>query len=184
MTEPAAHDALRPVASQRLAALVGALLGVRTDHASARFDAEIAAALTAHRVDEQTARALRFWQRASVEAVEEYIGTVLPVAFTARDDADRQGSVDTAEAAAAWQAAQSTQPTHTTQPTEPARSAEPRQATQLTRRLISLRDGTTRYRSAKETEQAVRAALQFDSLQFAMQFEGKDSGHARSATSA
>ncbi|HTC68560.1 MAG TPA: hypothetical protein VK662_03250, partial [Acidothermaceae bacterium] len=66
------------VADDRVTALVAALLGVRTDHASARFDAEIDAALTANRLDVQTARALRFWQRASVQAVEDYAGAVLP----------------------------------------------------------------------------------------------------------
>jgi hypothetical protein len=148
--------------NDRVAALVAALLGVRTDHASARFDAAVDAALTANRVDVQTARALRFWQRASVQAVEDYIGAALPGALTARDEAQRQGSIEAAEAATAWERAQAAQPT------------------QLTRRLISLRVGETSHRSAKETEQAVRAALQFE----AVQDEGKDSGHARSATSA
>ena len=149
-------------ANERMAALVAALLGVRTDHASARFDAEVETALTANRVDVQTARALRFWQRASVQAVEEYIGAALPGALTARDEAQRQGSIDAAEAATAWEQAQAAQPT------------------QLTRRLIALRVGATSHRSAKETERAVRTALQLD----AAQFEGKDSGHARSTTSA
>jgi len=158
MSEPADNGH----ANDRMAALVAALLGVRTDHASARFDAEVNAAIAANRVDVQTARALRFWQRASVQAVEEYIGAALPGALTARDEAQRQGSIDAAEAAAAWEQAKATQPT------------------QLTRRLIPLREGATSYRSAKETEQAIRAALQFDDVPF----ERKDSGHARSATSA
>jgi hypothetical protein len=187
MSESAALEGNPPVVSDRLAILVGALLGVRTDHASARFDAELGAALTTGRVDVQTARALRFSQRASVQAVEEYIGAVLPAAFNARDAADRQGSLDAAEATAAWQAAQAAQAARA-QAVEPTDAAEPSratEATQLTRRLISLRDSGTQHRSAKETEQAVRAALQFEAVQFdAVQFEGKDSGHARSATSA
>lgn len=164
-----------------MAVLVAALLGVRTDHATARFDAEVEAALTANRVDTQTARALRFWQRASVQAVEEYIGAALPGALTARDDADRLGSIDATEAAAAWQRAREMQPPQAAQPAEPTHVIA---ATQLTRRLISLREGHSSYRSAKETEQAVRAALQFESGQPQLHYEGKDSGHARSATSA
>jgi len=148
--------------SDRLAALVAALLGVRTDHASARFDAEVEAALAANRIDVKTARALRFWQRASVQAVEEYIGTALPGALAARDSADSQGSTDAAEAAAAWEQAQAAQPIR------------------LTRRLVPLRESRPAHRSVEETQQAVRAALQFDDAPF----EGKDSGHARSATSA
>src|SRR5450432_1689008 len=79
--------------SDRMAALVAALLGVRTDHASARFDAEIDAALAANALDVQTARALRFWQRASVQEVEDSTAGVLPLALAARGDADRQGLV-------------------------------------------------------------------------------------------
>ncbi|HEY0869389.1 MAG TPA: hypothetical protein VGD55_03240 [Acidothermaceae bacterium] len=161
-------------ANDRMAALVAALLGVRIDHASVRFDAEVDAALAANRIDVQTARALRFWQRASVQAVEEYIGAALPGALTARDDADLQGSIDAAQAAAAWEQSQAALPT---QPAERAPVVTP---TQLRRRLVSLRVSPPSHRSAKETEQAVRAALQFAE----MPFEGKDSGHARSATSA
>jgi len=155
--------------SDRVAALVAALLGVRTDHASARFDAEIDAAVAANTLDVHTARALRYWQRASVQAVEDYAAGVLPVALAARDDADRQGADDVVETAAAWavaRAAQQAQPTPLLDDSTP--------------------DAAPRHRSVSETEQAVRAALRTRNAQGdgSPQFEGKDSGHARSTTSA
>ena len=152
--------------SDRVAALVAALLGVRTDHASARFDTEIDAALAANTLDVQTARALRFWQRASVQAVEDYAAGVLPVALAARDDADRQGADDVIEAAAAWQEAHKAQEAPVLDDSTP--------------------DAGPRHRSVSETEQAVRAALRTRNAQVdgSPQFEGKDSGHDRSTTSA
>jgi hypothetical protein len=158
--------------SDRVAALVAALLGVRTDHASARFDAEIDAALAANALDVQTARALRFWQRASVQAVEDYTAGVLPVALAAGADADREGADDVVEASAAWQEAQTAQ-------AAPAAQSAP-----------ILDDSTPaagpRHRTVGETEQAVRAALRTRTAQVdgSPQFDGKDSGHARSTTSA
>jgi hypothetical protein len=152
--------------SDRVAALVAALLGVRTDHASARFDAEIDAALAANSVDVQTARVLRFWQRASVQAVEDYAAGVLPVALAARDDADRQGADDVAETAAAWQAAQA------------AQAAQPVPLVD-----DSTSDAAPRHRSVSETEQAVGAAVRDAQVEGSAQFEGKDTGHVRSATS-
>jgi hypothetical protein len=164
--------------SDRVAALVAALLGVRIDHASARFDAEIDAALAANALDVQTARALRFWQRASVQAVEDYTAGVLPVALAARGDADRQGLDDVIEAAAAWEKAQTAQEAHAAQDVQAARPAPIRND--------STPDAGPRHRSVSETEQAVRAALRTRNAQGdgSPQFEGKDSGHARSTTSA
>ena len=173
--------------TERVAALVAALLGVRTDHVSARFDAEVEAALVANRVDVQTARALRFWQRASVQAAEEYIGAAVAGALAAHDEADRQALIDATEAAAAWQQAteaDATRETEAAEPSQPLQPPQPSQPTQLTRRLISLRDGRPSHRSTKETERAVRAALRFDDRQIQMPIEGKDGGHARAATSA
>jgi hypothetical protein len=158
--------------SDRVAALVAALLGVRTDHASARFDTEIDAALAANTLDVQTARALRFWQRASVQAVEDYAAGVLPVALAAGDDADRQGADDVIEAAAAWQEAHKAQEAHTAQETRVLDDSTP--------------DAGPPHRSVSETEKAVRAALRTRNAQVdgSPQFEGKDSGHDRSTTSA
>ena len=169
MSEPG-----RP-SEDRVAGLVAALLGVRTDHASARFDAEIEAALTANRLDVQTARALRFWQRASVQAVEDYATAVLPTVLpvlAAAGDANEQGADDSAETATAWDAAQLA--------TAAAAASPP------ARREVAIRYITTRHRSAKETEQAVRAAFRARGLQTeerAQQVE-EDRDHARATTSA
>jgi hypothetical protein len=159
----------------RVAALVASLLGVRTDHASARFDAEIEAALTANRLDVQTARALRFWQRASVRAVEDYAGAVLPTvlpALAAAHNANQQGADDTVDAATAWDAAQ---------PAAAAAGA----ATPPARREVAIRYVTAQ-RSAQETEQAVRAAFRARGAQWEERapLKGKDRDHARAATSA
>jgi hypothetical protein len=160
----------------RVAVLVAALLGVRTDHASAQFDAEIESALTANRLDVQTARALRFWQRASVQAVEEYAGVVLPAALpvlAAADHANQQGADDIAEAVAAW---------HAAQPAATATAA----AAPPARREVAIRYVRAEHRSIKETEQAVRAAFRARSApsdERARQVE-EDRDHARAATSA
>jgi hypothetical protein len=179
-----------PASDDRVAALVAALLGVRTDHASAQFDAAIEAALMANRLDVQTARSLRFWQRASVQAVEDYAGAVLPAALAASGHANQQGADDTVEAAIAWDAAQptanATAPAYAT-----AAAAEPAPPA---RREVAIRyvtanhrsSVTAQHRSPKETEQAVRAAFRARSLQSEdrARFEQEDRDHARAATSA
>jgi hypothetical protein len=164
---------LRHASADRVTALVAALLGVRTDHASAQFDAAIEAALTANRLDVQTARTLRFWQRASVQAVEDYAGAVLPQALAAADIANRQGADDTVEAGTAWQAAQ---------PTATATAAEAPPA----RREVAIRYVTAEHRSIKETELAVRAAFRGRSTprNDSARWEEEDRDHARAATSA
>jgi hypothetical protein len=158
-------------ALDRYTALVAALLGVRSDYASARFDAEVAAALAANRMDVATARTLRWWQRASVREVEGYAGSVLPMVLAARTDAETVAAVESDESAASWQQAQSINPLPTpmtgtapapdtnarntvvlpevAQPAEPPRPA----------RVITIPDPSTRRRSASEIQQAVRAAL-------------------------
>lgn len=73
--------------------LVGGLVDARSDAVSARFDAELAAAVEAGRLSEQTAHRLRFWQRASARAVADHVRAVMPVALgaleAARADARR-----------------------------------------------------------------------------------------------
>ena len=80
--------------------LVNGLLDARTDPASARFDAELAAAVSAGELSRQTAQRLRFWQRAAVNASDDHARTVLPAVLgvleTAR--ADAQAYVDQASA--------------------------------------------------------------------------------------
>ena len=83
-----------PAALDRYTALVAALLGVRTDYASTRFDAEVTAALAANRLDVATARTLRWWQRESVREVEGYANQVLPVVLATRSDADLAAAIE------------------------------------------------------------------------------------------
>jgi hypothetical protein len=167
----------------RYTTLVAALLGVRTDHASARFDTEVMAALAANRLDVATARTLRWWQRASVREVEEYTSSVLPPVLAAGSDAETAAAIDSDAAAASWLQALNISPSpapSTVVPTDPAPVPVPAPAsepvpvpvpTSLPARVITipdpsrhplrdpLRDPSTRRRSAKEIQQAVREAL-------------------------
>jgi hypothetical protein len=104
---PAASRAA--VAPDRYTPVVAALLDVRIDHSSARFDAELQTALAEGRIDAATARALRWWQRASVQALSTYSATVLPAVLAARDAADQQAADDIGALAASWQQARSLQ---------------------------------------------------------------------------
>jgi hypothetical protein len=85
--------------------LVGGLIDARADPATARFDAELAAAVAAGDLPEETATRLRFWQRASVRAVADHARTVLPVALGALDAARREAQEDVEVAEATLEAA-------------------------------------------------------------------------------
>src|SRR5881409_3502082 len=61
--EPEARVSGRADRSSAYAELVSGLLEARHDAASARFDVEVAAAEADGRIDERTARVLRWWQR-------------------------------------------------------------------------------------------------------------------------
>ena len=69
--------------------LVNGLLDARTDHATARFDAELAAAVAAEELP-RAANRLRFWQRAAVNAVDDHARTVLPAVLDALDASDAE----------------------------------------------------------------------------------------------
>ena len=85
--------------------LVGGLIDARADPATARFDAEVAEAVAADVLSEETAIRLRFWQRASVRAVADHARTVLPVALGALDAARREALEDVEVVAATLEAA-------------------------------------------------------------------------------
>ena len=87
------------------ASLVTALLGVRLDPATARFDAELAAAEAAGIVDPSVARTLRWWQRESVRGVGEHLAGVLPAVLTSLETAERAALDTVASSAASWTAA-------------------------------------------------------------------------------
>ena len=84
---------------------MGGLIDARTDPATARFDAEMAEAVAAGALSEETAARLKFWQRASVRAVADHARTVLPVALGALDAARREAQEDVEGAAATLDAA-------------------------------------------------------------------------------
>jgi hypothetical protein len=166
---PTAGSATDPAALDRYSALVAALLGVRTDYASTRFDAEVTAALAANRLDVATARTLRWWQRASVREVEGYANSVLPVVLATRSDADTRAAIDSDEAAASWQQARIVLPEAAAGPAAPtvpeavivpeAPAETPAVETPRQSRVITIPDPATRRRSAKDIQQAVREAL-------------------------
>jgi hypothetical protein len=122
-----ADGATTPVAvsPDRYTAVVAALLDVRIDHSSARFDAELQTALAEGRIDATTARALRWWQRASVQALSTYSATVLPAVLAARDAADQQAADDIGALAASWQQARSLQTAAVAASPKPTQNPEP-----------------------------------------------------------
>lgn len=65
--------------------LVSGLLDARSDPATARFDDELNAAVEAGAVTAETARRLRFWQRASLRLLADHTRAVLPAALGALD---------------------------------------------------------------------------------------------------
>ena len=85
--------------------LVGGLIDARADPATARFDAELADAVIAGALSEETASRLKFWQRASVRAVADHARSVLPVALGALDAARQEAEEDVEVAAATLEAA-------------------------------------------------------------------------------
>jgi hypothetical protein len=77
--------------------LVAGLLDVRNDPATDRFDAELAAAEEAGRIDPQTAKVLRWWQRESLRTFVEHARVVVPPTLLALEQsvsgADREVEV-------------------------------------------------------------------------------------------
>lgn len=98
-------DQAQDARSVAYASLVLALVGVRTDPATARFDAELAAAEAAGGVDPAVARTLRWWQRQALRGVEDHLAGVLPTVLASLSAADREALATVASSAAAWAAA-------------------------------------------------------------------------------
>lgn len=82
-----------------------ALFAARHDDATARFDTELATAVANGRIDEETARTLRWWQRESVRAARSYLADLLPGVLHADDAAQRRSRAQVDLAAASWQEA-------------------------------------------------------------------------------
>ena len=95
-------DTGRPAA---YADLLAALLAVRSDPATARFDTELAAAEADGRIDGHTARTLRWWQRESLRGLAEHLDTVLPQLLTHLAASDRVADESVRESASSWDGA-------------------------------------------------------------------------------
>jgi hypothetical protein len=83
-----------------LSDLVAGLLDARLDPATERFDAELAAAEADGRVDPQTAKVLRWWQREALRALVEHARVVLPPTLLALEQA--AAGADREASAASW----------------------------------------------------------------------------------
>ena len=82
--------------------LVAGLLDVRTDPATDRFDAELAAAEEDGRVDPQTAKVLRWWQREALRALVDHARTVVPPTMLAIEQAAGGAGREAEESSQSW----------------------------------------------------------------------------------
>jgi hypothetical protein len=97
----------RVVPSQRsreaaYADLVAGLLDLRSDPATERFDAELAAAEDEGRIDPQTAKVLRWWQRESLRSMVEHASTVVPPTMLALEHAASGSEREAEVSAQSW----------------------------------------------------------------------------------
>ncbi|CAB4846490.1 unannotated protein [freshwater metagenome] len=97
-----------PRRSGAYAELLSALVAVRTDPASARFDLEIAEAELAGSIDEATARTLRWWQRESVRGLSDHLATVLPDLLANLAESERDAAASVSASATSWSRAHGT----------------------------------------------------------------------------
>ena len=85
--------------------LLAALLAVRPDPATARFDHELMAAEARGEIDPATARTLRWWQRESLRGLSDHLSAVLPHLLDDLAAAQSAASEAVEESAAAWSSA-------------------------------------------------------------------------------
>ncbi len=85
-----------------LSDLVAGLLDARLDPATERFDAELAAAEEDGRIDPQTAKVLRWWQREALRALVEHARVVLPPTLLALEQAAAGADREAEASAASW----------------------------------------------------------------------------------
>lgn len=93
--------------------LVNGLLDARTDPATARFDAELAAAVAAGELSRRTAQRLRFWQRAAVNAADDHARTVVPAVLGVLETARSEAQASTEQGVATLDAAEAGAPAAT-----------------------------------------------------------------------
>lgn len=94
----------RGVPSDAWSEVVSAVLDARADPASTRFDEELAAAQQAG-LPADVARALRYWQRASVRAALDHARTTLPTVVGALVQSVGDAATAVDEQDQAWRAA-------------------------------------------------------------------------------
>jgi hypothetical protein len=82
--------------------LVAGLLDLRTDPATERFDAELAAAEEEGRIDAQTAKVLRWWQRESLRTMVEHASSVVPPTMMALERAATGSEHEVQASARSW----------------------------------------------------------------------------------
>jgi hypothetical protein len=82
--------------------LLAALLAVRSDPATSRFDAELAAAEARGSIDGPTARTLRWWQRESLRGVSDHLAEVFPDLLTHLSAAQAAAAESVAESVESW----------------------------------------------------------------------------------
>ena len=135
--------------------LVAGLLDLRTDPATERFDAELAAAEEEGRIDAQTAKVLRWWQRESLRTMVEHASSVVPPTMLALERAATGSEHEVQASARSWARAGS-------QPDADARRARrpPAQADSHSVRDCRTRDGrrtgrTPAYRPVRAPAQTV-----------------------------
>jgi hypothetical protein len=91
--------------STAYADLLQALIAVRADPATARFDAELARAEADGRLDGPTARALRWWQRETLRGLTEHLADVLPELLERLANADDAARESVRDSEQSWQEA-------------------------------------------------------------------------------
>jgi len=96
--------------STAYADLLQALIAVRADPATARFDAELARAEADGRLDGPTARALRWWQRETLRGLTDHLADVLPDVLDRLADADDAARDAVHDSERSWQDATRSMP--------------------------------------------------------------------------
>jgi hypothetical protein len=91
--------------STAYAELLSTLLALRSDPATARFDAELAAAEAAGALEGTTARTLQWWQRESLRGVAEHLAAVLPDLLSRLAAADVAARASVEASASSWSTA-------------------------------------------------------------------------------
>ncbi len=105
--------------------MVAGLLDLRSDPATERFDAELAAAEEDGRIDPQTAKVLRWWQRESLRTMIEHASAVFPPTMLALEQAADGSEREVEVSAQSWARAAGDSFTDTSSPSVAAERSAP-----------------------------------------------------------